>query len=408
MTFIRPSLLALALAFAAAPAFAVLDDGAMAPSDQAANRLYWQAQSALREADWSTALQRFEQLEQQLREREPQSADAALYWRAYVLVQLRRTTEARTLVERLHREFPSSRWGKDADALLAPAKPAAAAAGKTATSGEDDLADAAVEALLTASPERAIPLLDRVLKSQRPLRTKQRALFVLSQLGDPRALDRVMEVTRSNADPALRAEAIRILGIGGDARGAERLREIYAGSQDAAEKRQVIDAWLIADRKDLILAAARTESDPNLRAHAVQMLGALGATAELGQLFDATADAESRIAIVRALGIAGEGARVAAIAVDTKQPESVRAAALEAVGLSGKGGELLVGLYAKADTDDLRDATLRAMLIAGDSAGLRRLYGEVRTPEEKKTVLRMLGTLDSDATLDLIERALGD
>ncbi|MCR6703023.1 MAG: HEAT repeat domain-containing protein [Dokdonella sp.] len=408
MTFIRPSLLALALAFTAAPAFAVLDDGAMAPSDQAANRLYWQAQSALREADWSTALQRFEQLEQQLREREPQSADAALYWRAYVLVQLRRTTEARTLIERLHREFPSSRWGKDADALLAPAKPAAAAAGKTATSGEDDLADAAVEALLTASPERAIPLLDRVLKSQRPLRTKQRALFVLSQLGDPRALDRVIEVTRSNADPALRAEAIRILGIGGDARGAERLREIYAGSQDAGEKRQVIDAWLIADRKDLILAAARTESDATLRAHAVQMLGALGATAELGQLFDATADAESRIAIVRALGIAGEGARVAAIAADTKQPESVRSAALEAVGLSGKGGELLVGLYAKADTDDLRDATLRAMLIAGDSAGLRRLYGEVRTPEEKKAVLRMLGTLDSDATLDLIERALGD
>lgn len=408
MTFIRPSLLALALAFAAAPALAVLDDGAMAPSDQAANRLYWQAQSALREADWSTALQRFEQLEQQLREREPQSADAALYWRAYVLVQLRRTTEARTLIDRLHREFPSSRWGKDADALLTPAKPATAAAGKAATSGEDDLADAAVEALLTASPERAIPLLDKVLKSQRPLRTKQRALFVLSQLGDPRALDRVIEVTRSNADPTLRAEAIRILGIGGDARGAERLREIYAGSQNAAEKRQVIDAWLIADRKDLILAAARTESDPDLRAHAVQMLGALGATAELGQLFDATADVDSRIAIVRALGIAGEGARVAAIAGDSKQPESVRAAALEAVGLSGKGGELLVGLYAKADTEGLRDATLRAMLIAGDSAGLRRLYGEVRTPEEKKAVLRMLGTLDSDATLDLIERALGD
>ncbi len=408
MTFIRSSLLALALAFVAAPAFAVLDDGAMAPSDQAANRLYWQAQSALRAADWSTALQRFEQLEQQLREREPQSADAALYWRAYVLVQLRRTTEARTLIDRLHREFPASRWGKDADALLTPAQPATAAAGKSSASGEDDLADAAVEALLTASPERAIPLLDKVLKSQRSLRTKQRALFVLSQLGDPRALDRVIEVTRGHADPALRAEAIRILGIGGEARGAERLREIYAGSQDAAEKRQVIDAWLIADRKDLILAAARTESDPKLRAHAVQMLGALGATAELGQLFDATADADSRSAIVRALGIAGEGARAAAIAADTRQPESVRAAALEAVGLSGKGGEQLVGLYAKANTEGLRDATLRAMLIAGDSAGLRRLYGEVRTPEEKKAVLRVLGMLDSDATLDLIERALGD
>jgi len=408
MTRFGTPLLALALALAAGPAPAVLDDGAMAPTDQAANRLYWQAQSALRDADWTTALQRFEQLEQQLREREPRSADAALYWRAHTLVQLRRTTEARALVERLHREFPASRWGKDADALVAPGKPAAAAAGAATVSEQDDLADAAVEALLTAPPDRAIPLLGKVLKSQRPLRTKQRALFVLSQLGDARALDAVIEVTRSTADPALRAEAIRILGIGGDPRGAERLRELYAGSTDAAEKRQVIDAWLIADRKDLMLAAARSESDPAVREHAAQMLGAMGATAELGQLFDATTDPAARSAIVRALGIAGDGTRVAAIAGDTKQPEAVRAAALEAVGLSGHGAELLAGLYAKADTAALRDATLRAMLIADDSAGLKRLYGEAKTPDEKKAVLRVLGMVDSDATLDLIERALGD
>ena len=80
MTITRSTLLGLgvALALACGPALAASQDDA--PSgDKASNALYWQGQAALKQSDWSTALQRFQELERLLRKNEPKSVDAALY-----------------------------------------------------------------------------------------------------------------------------------------------------------------------------------------------------------------------------------------------------------------------------------------------------------------------------------------
>lgn len=398
MTRFASFALAAAIALALSPrAHAVASDDAMAPSDKAANALYWEAQSSLRASDWPTALQRFEQLEKQLREREPQSADAALYWRAYTLVQARRTTEARKVVERLHREFPTSRWGGDADALIA-----AKDAPKAGDDGE--LADAAIEALLSAPPERAIPLLKRVLDGTRPARTKKRALFVLSQYDEPAALEIVAATTR-HADPDLRREAIRVLGIGGQPRGLDVLRDSYASSSDPADKRAIIEAWMIAGRKDLILAAGRDEKDASVRHQATQMLGTLDAEPELRQLLDTSKDPAQRDAVLQALGIAGAASTLATIAADTKQDEPTRMAAMRGLGIAG-GKEYLGEIYAKANTPALRDGALQAMLIAGDGKTMLELYRKATSTEEKKALLRMLSLVDSDAALEAIEKEL--
>src|SRR5918999_3336786 len=117
MTIIRFSLLGLAIALVLAgePAYAASQDDAPT-RDKASNALYWQGQAALKQSDWSTALQRFQDLEKLLRKNEPKSVDAALYWEAYALVQAKRTAEAKGVIERLRREFPESRWARDADA----------------------------------------------------------------------------------------------------------------------------------------------------------------------------------------------------------------------------------------------------------------------------------------------------
>ena len=81
MTITRSTLLALgvALALAGGPALAASQDDA--PSgDKASNALYWQGQAALKQSDWATALQRFQDLEKLLRKNEPKSVDAAR-WR---------------------------------------------------------------------------------------------------------------------------------------------------------------------------------------------------------------------------------------------------------------------------------------------------------------------------------------
>ena len=130
-------------------------EGDMAPTDKASNQLYWDGQASLKKGDWATALKHFQDLEKLLRAKEPQSADAALYWEAYALAQAKRTAEAKAQVDKLRREFPNSRWLKDADSLVRETRPATTTANPGSSSDDDEeLADIAVEGLMSAPPDQ--------------------------------------------------------------------------------------------------------------------------------------------------------------------------------------------------------------------------------------------------------------
>jgi len=397
---------ALMLALGTHRAYAA-SEGDMAPADKASNQLYWDGQASLKKGDWATALKHFQDLEKLLRAKEPQSADAALYWEAYTLQQAKRTAEAKAQVDKLRREFPNSRWLKDADSLVREAKPASTTTVNPGSSSADDeeLADIAVEGLMSAPPERALPLLKKVLQGNHSTKVKKRALFVLSQLGTDPALDVVIDAAKASPDPELRAEAIRMLGVSGENRAIERLREIYAQSKDPHEKRLIIEAWLVADRKDLVLASARNETDPSVRAKAIETLGALDASAELKQLFDVTPDDDNRRAIIQALGVAGNSDALAQIAGDAKLPEATRREALQGLGVAG-ADDKLVQLYKQATTPALREATLQGLIVAGDSDGVLDLYRSAKTIDEKKALLRTLTVMGDDSAIEAIEGEL--
>jgi hypothetical protein len=94
-------------------------------------------------------------------------------------------------------------------ALVTVANPAFAQA------DDEDLKFAAIEALITAPPERAMPIVQRVLASDASDELKSRALFVLSQMDTPEAQTLLIESARSSSGE-LQAEAIRMIGIGGN------------------------------------------------------------------------------------------------------------------------------------------------------------------------------------------------
>lgn len=407
MKFPRSTLLGLAIALALAgePTFAAAANDAP-PTDKASNALYWEGQTALKQSDWNTALQRFSELEKLLRKNEPKSVDSALYWEAYTLVQAKRTAEAKSAIERLRREFPNSRWIRDAEALLAQMQPATKL---DPGAVDDDLADVALQGLMSAPPERALPLLKKVLAGERSIKVKKRALFVLSQLETDEAINVVVDMAKNGREPELRREAIRMLGVSGERGAIERLTELYTSSADAEVKRAVIEAWLMSDRKDLVLKTARDEADPEVRRKAIETLGAMEASDELRQMFDATKDERNRRAIIQSLGVAGNTSALTSIAGNTALPEKERAEAMRSLGVAGdRGGQnALVDLYAKADTPKLRDAALQGLLIAGDADAVRKLYKNARTTEEKKAVLHILVAMDDDGALDLIEQELG-
>ncbi|HEX4974050.1 MAG TPA: HEAT repeat domain-containing protein [Steroidobacteraceae bacterium] len=409
MTITRSTLLGLgvALALACGPALAASQDDA--PSgDKASNALYWQGQAALKQSDWSTALQRFQELEKLLRKNEPKSVDAALYWEAYALVQAKRNGEAKGVIERLRREFPESRWSREADTLLAQTtRPTAQ--GDTALE-DDELADIAVQGLMNAPPERALPVLKRVLASQRSIKVKKRALFVLSQLETDEAMKVVLDTAKSSREPELRKEAINMLGTSGTQSAVEGLVDIYTASSSADEKKRVIEAWLVADRKDLVLKTARTEADPKVRRRAIETLGAMEASDELAQLFETTPDAGNREAIIEALGVAGNVSALKTIGGNAKLPEDQRKDAMEALGVAGDegGAAALMELYGKADTPALREAVLEGLLVADDAEAVKKLYRSARSAEEKKAILRVLTSMDDESAIEVIEHELGE
>jgi HEAT repeat protein len=393
---------ALALGSFAQTAFGLASDSAMAPADKQLNALYWEGHDALKKSDWTEAFKRFQKLEKQLREKEPASVDAALYWQAYALAQAKRNAEAKAAVERLRREFPDSRWSGDAESLLRQLEPAPKAEASTGT--DDELAEIAVQGLLGAPPERALPILKRVLEGKHSAKLKKRALFVLSQIDDKAATDSVLAIARGESDPDLRDEAIRMIGVGGQDKAIEQLQALYAASKDKGVRRSVLQAWLVADRKDLVVAAAKNEPDSDLRHEAVRTLGAMGGAVELRQLFDASKDADIQRAVVESLGVAGAIDDLAAIAQHADN-EAVRVDALHSLGVAG-GGDKLVSLYAGANTPALREAVVQGLLIAGDEKGMVELYKKSKDIGEKKMLLRSITNLGNDAALDLIDSTL--
>ncbi|UXI68882.1 HEAT repeat domain-containing protein [Tahibacter amnicola] len=395
---------ALLIALSAGAAALPQANGDMAPHDKELEALYWRGHEALKESNWPVALERFRRLEAQLVEKEPKAADAAVYWQAYALVQARRIDEARRTVERLHEKYPESRWNKDAVTLIRQTQPTPPP-GSVDALGDDELADTAIMALMSAPEERAIPLLQKVLRGKYSEKVKKRALFVLSQFETSEARTIIANVARDGS-PSMRNEAIRMLGISGDSSAIERLSEIYRNAP-VEVRREVMQAWLVADRPDLLRDAAKEETDENVRRDAINALGAMGATTELASILDDLPDEESQRAIVHALGVGGDVEQLRRIAESAKS-ESIRKEALQAIGIAGSdaASKVLIDLYGKSDAPGWHESVLQGLMVAGNTKALRQLYTIAKTREEKQQILKILTASGDDAALDVIEEAI--
>jgi HEAT repeat protein len=269
-----------------------------------------------------------------------------------------------------------------------------------ALSEQDQLAVAALEGLMAAPPERALPLLQRVLSSQRSEVVKRRALFVLGQIDTEQAQQVLLDFAR-NADGVLQREAIRSIGIGGRADALGALQSIF-DSGDAQVRETVLQAWMIADQKELIYAvAAGAGSEAE---QAVQLLGAMGASAELRRL---SADGKGSASLIQAYAISDDLDALLQI-VNGSGEESLRVEAVRAIGIVGgsAANEALQRIYRESASVAIREAALQGMLIADDEQGLLSLYRASNDPAEKRKLLRTLTIMGGDAALDAIDAAL--
>ena len=112
------------------------------------------------------------------------------------------------------------------------------------TGNAEELKLAALEALIMAPPDRALPLVTKVLAGNHSDEVKSRALFVLSQIDNAEAQGQLVSVAQSSSGE-LQSEAIRMIGIGGNPEALAMLADMYTGG-DANVREAVLEAYLIA------------------------------------------------------------------------------------------------------------------------------------------------------------------
>ncbi|TDI43559.1 MAG: hypothetical protein E2P02_11085 [Acidobacteria bacterium] len=320
---------------------------------------YQEGREALDRSDWQGAVEAFEQVSE-----DDAVADAAIFWQAYAYNKLRDADRALESVALLERRFPNSEWRDDAQALAAEIRGRA--------SGEDDndeLRLMALNALMHADDEEAIPILEEFLRGAHSERLKERALFVLAQSGSARGFEVVAEAARSSSSPNLQKKAIRYLGVHESERSLDLLVELYGSITDMDARRSILQSFMIAGQRDRLLGLAREEPNEELRARAIRLLGTMDAEDELWTLYEQETSEEIRKQILRAFMVAGDQERLLAVAKNAAESLELRKSAIHLLGTQDADEELWA-LYQQVTSEELKERVMHALFISGNSEKL--------------------------------------
>ncbi len=378
----------------------LFDPQAAAKTNSREDELYNQGTKALNDSNYQEAVRSFDEAAG-LRGRK---ADAALYWKAYALGKVGNKSAALATIADLRKNYPQSKWLKDAGALEAEYK--GTAVDPNAVSDEEDK-ELAIRSLMTADPEQAVPLLDKVIHGNYSPKLKERALFVLSQSGSEKAQQILLSLAKANNDPELQKRAIRYIGMGGSRNGAI-LKEIYNGASDRSVKKAVFQAWLMCGCKDEVLKAAQTEKDPGLRREAIRHLGMMGGHTELRQLYQQQGiDLESKEELLKAMGIGGDAEGLAQIA-KTEQDPVVRRLAIRDLGIFGgqAASDTLVTVYGAESNLETKKAVINALFLNGAGRQMVFLARKETNPELKRELTQKMSLMSSPEITDYMMEVL--
>jgi HEAT repeat protein len=352
------------------------------------DQLYTQGTSALNAGDYDDAVRSFDEAAG-LRGRR---ADAALYWKAYALGKAGNKPSALAAIADLRKNYPQSKWLKDASALEVDLKGTAT---DPSTVADESEKEAALMSLMNAPPERAVPILDKVIHGNSSPRLKDKALFVLSQNGSDKAQQILLSLAKANNDPELQKRAIRYIGMGGNRNGAI-LKEIYNGTTDASVKKAVFQGWLMSGDREDVLAVAKTEKSPELRREAIRHLGMMGGRTELRELYKSAGDPQTRTAVIEGMMMSGDSQGLLEIANTEKDPE-VLDKAINTLGMVGGQDALtgLVNIYSRTNDVKTKKRVINALFLHNAAGPMVELARKETNPELRKAWLQKLSIMNS-------------
>ena len=365
--------------------------------------LYSTGRRALDEGAWSEASDAFEALAAE----GGSGTDRALFWLAYSQHKAAQRSQALSTLKRLTAEYPQSAWADDAKALEIEIKSAAGKVPAPEREGDDELKLYAIDGLMGADPERAVPLLLKFLGGNGSQALKERALFVLSQSELPAALAALDAVARGKQHPELQRHAIENLGITGTEAAIKTLEEIYRATASHEVKDAVLNAFVPAEAGEATLRVARGEKDGKLRSQAIQVLGVLEQTAGLRELYSSEATPALRQQVLEALAIAGDFDTLIKIA-RTESDALLRRGAIEGLAIvdNERVTPALVDLYRSIGDREAREEVLQSLFIREESKALLEIFRSEKDRELRKKALQFLSMMDDEEATKLLESIL--
>jgi hypothetical protein len=141
------------------------------------------------------------------------------------------------------------------------------------TESNEDLKLIAINALLNADPDRAIPQLEALLKGTSPPKIKDRALFVLAQSRSARAQQVLADYAKGTSNPDLQKRAIQYIGMMKSPEHEQLLSNIYLGTTNPDVKRAIAQGFFVSNSAAKLVELARSERDPAIKIFIVNQLG---------------------------------------------------------------------------------------------------------------------------------------
>jgi hypothetical protein len=362
-----------------------------------ANQAYERGRQALDRGSWREAIEAFEIVAQ-----DEALADAGIYWQAHAYSKIPDAKKALELVAALESRFPKSAWRDDAQAIAAEIRGGSSRDTRVMKSDDEDLKLMALNGLMQADEEAAIPILEEFLTSEKSTRLKERALFVLAQSDSVKAHAILANVARGERDPELQRQAIRYLGVHGSDKGLALLADLYRGLSSKEARATVLESFMIAGDEKRLLDLAKNEPDPELRGRAIQLLGTMDASAELWELYQRETSEDAKEKMLQAFMVAGDEEHLLAVARDRSQSEELRRSAIQLLGAEG-AEEALWQLFLDEPSLETKKQILHGLFVAGDHPRIAQVATDKSQPAEiRRAAIHDLGVSGNEAVPALL------
>lgn len=219
--------------------------------------LYKKAKQSIYGKEWLKAMDQFRYIIDNYSK--SKWVEASLYYLSYSMKKRSEALEnldeilslrkqALSHLETIIKKFPAGEWADDAKVLRVEIAEDLVKKGfkeykKYILNGADEEADMEIkllilDALLHMDKEKAFPILEKFIRKHKNPKLREKAIFVISQIQDPRVIPLLVEVAKTDANRKIREKAIFWLGQVRGPKGSDTVKElvgIYNSLGDGAD-----------------------------------------------------------------------------------------------------------------------------------------------------------------------------